>query len=162
MKNVQWKRDKKITFRVTGIKHDTGDEIVWRCSCWYFIEGDDWNFMASYERPGSAPFNQHFYSFVEDWDRSNNSEGHVHRRCAEFSDTKVITAKGETYWLEEAIFTKQSEGADKFGREKAFCGVNAGSRCFILSTGGDTRKYFCDEIEKGGCQQTSNTTLTKL
>lgn len=162
MKSLQWKNEENIRFRVRGKSEVSGGVVVWRCSCWYRIEDGEWIFMAAFERPGNAPFNNHFYSFVEDWNRSDNSEGHVHQRSGEFFDAQVITGDGETHHLSDVIFTKQTDGADKFGCDKVVCGVNTRKRCFVLSTGGDSNKYIKDYLEKDGCNQTVTGALAKL
>ena len=162
MKEIQWERHQKVTFRVSGVRRNNGNETVWRCACWYSIENGEWNFMAAYERSGNPPFDQHFYSFVEDWKREGNCEGHIQQRSAEFSQPKVITGNGETIHLKEAIFTKQSEGDDMFGHWKAFGAVKTAPRCFLLSTGGDSDRHIFETLTAEGCQQNSSNTLTKL
>lgn len=160
MKEVNWQPDQKITFRVAGVKYNNhNNQTVWRCSCWFEVENRGWQFMCAYERTGPHPFNQ-FYSFVEDWKREHNCEGHAIRRSVEFTQPKLITGNGEVNNLRQAIFTKQSNGADEYGQGKAFGGVGVTSSCFLLSTGGSTEEQLVQDLRGEGCQQFCSNTLT--
>ena len=92
-----------MCIQVTG-KRDKSSG-VWQCSCWYRVENGDWMFVATLERSGSAPFNKHFYAFVEDWNRADNCEGHVTQRCAEYFEAQVVTSSDDHH-LHDVIFTK--------------------------------------------------------
>ena len=140
MKDVHWDDGQRISFKVTGNRYDkVGDKsAVWICSGWYRVEDGEWNLMATYERTGDLPFKGHFYSFVEDWDRSTDAEGNKLMRCAEFSNPMLCLPDDRVILFERAIFTKQTKGADKFGMNKAFGGIKKCRPSFILSTGGES------------------------
>ena len=163
LKAVPWQLHQPVTFRVCGVRYDTAEQLtVWRCACWYSIEGSDWLFMAAFERSGNHPFDR-FYSFVEDWDRQNNCEGHSLQRSAEFSNTKVFMGNGDVIPVREAVFTKQTEGDDSFANNKAFGAVkHSTTGSFLLTTGGGNDREIVRTLVAQGCQQMCNTSLSKL
>ena len=84
MKNFDWEVETDVTFTVIGknmgpAPGSGSGKNIWRVACFYTYDNSGtWNFMAEYERTGADPVGTGgFYSFVEDWDRSNGAEGNL-------------------------------------------------------------------------------------
>lgn len=159
MKEINWKDNQKVTFRVSGKKvYNEEDNAynTWRCTGMYSLDGHVWHLMATFERTGNPPFNGGFYSFVEDWRRDHYHEGHLIQREAEYSDPKLITGSGEVHHLKQAYFTRVDQGEDQFAHFKAFAAVKKSPSCFVLSTGGPTGADIFGSLAEEGYEQRTN------
>merc|ERR1719414_1368363 len=166
MKDFWWKVGEEITFIVNGVyeKPNGNHHGAWLCSCWYkrsSEKDDNLHFMATYRRLGDlCPLSDSgFYSFVEDWDRSKNSEGYLTRRCAAFTSPEIEYGGnckillGETRSEEHCdrsqclqkvkllnpLFTKVETGCDAFAKDTANAKINNSKCKFKLETGGQPK-----------------------
>ena len=114
--------------------------------------------MATYRRQGDlCPLSDSgFYSFVEDWDRSANSDDYSKRRCAAFTSPEIEYGGnckillGETLGEEHCdksqclqkvklinpSFTKVETGCDAFAKDTANAKMKNDEGKFTLETGG--------------------------
>ena len=54
------------------------------------------------------------------------------------------------------MFTKQTEGSDRYGRFKAFGAVNKSAGAFVLSTGGQSVEWVENFLHGQGYEQCTN------
>ena len=130
---------------------DSGKE-TWSVSCTVFHRGSE-HFMAAFKRESrERPFSPGgFYSFIEDWDRTQRAQGHLRRRRAEFIDPYFTGESGDRTLLRKATFTKVEDGLDAKAKKKAVAkAIDAGK--FELCTGGPD-----DEEESGLCEVRNHT-----
>merc|ERR1712029_17006 len=116
-KDLDWQIGQAVTFKVTGKWVNNG----WQCSGLVKLDvGNSWQLMATFFRKGqSAPFNPNrgFYSFVEDWNRCDDANGHEVRRKAKFFN-QTMKCGGKEIDICDAKHTKVESGLDRFGCEK--------------------------------------------
>jgi len=121
MKDFDWEVETDVTFTVVGRNvgpaPSGSGKNIWRVACFYMYKNSGtWNFMAEYERTGADPVGTGgFYSFVEDWDRSNGAEGNLIQRRATFKNPMI-----NDYDITDVSFTKVTTGDDEFAQWKAF------------------------------------------
>ena len=166
MKDFWWEVGEEITFIVNGVYEKPNENHLgaWLCSCWYkrsSEKDDNLHFIATYRRQGDlCPLSDTgFYSFVEDWDRSKNSEGYLIRRCAAFTSPEIEYGGnckillGETsdeehcdesqclqkVKLVNPSFTKVETGCDAFAKDTANAKINNSKCKFKLETGGQPK-----------------------
>lgn len=92
--------------------------------------------IAEYARRGINPLSYNgFYSFIEDWDRTLGTEGHLIQRSAEFLTPQLKGRNPRKSYVTSTIFDKNENGDDAFAADKAH--AHAVTNGVFMSTGGD-------------------------
>lgn len=83
-------------------------------------KGEDEYFIATFKRRGQNPIAPGgFYSFIEDYDRTDFAQGYLHLRSATFSEPTLTDANNISNVLHFAKFMKKPRvPAEKYGLDR--------------------------------------------
>jgi Domain of unknown function (DUF3472)/Domain of unknown function (DUF5077) len=130
-----WKSGETYRF-LTEVRPEKDDKTVY--TCWFSHKSDDWQLVASFQRPKTSTHLKGFHSFLESFDPSR---GHLGRRCM-YGNVWVRDTAGKWYACEHAKFSVDATGG---GRHRLdFEGGSEGDQFWLRNCG-----FFSGQVKAG-------------